>query len=172
MSDPRLNGSHLDVDRRPRYDESVCELLGDRGEHTRRADSFFDELAAPHEAPPAGGSYVLIDQADGRRYPLRVGINAVGRSRENDLRLNTDYVSRRHCVILVHATGGCEVYDTASLNGTRVNGKQVTRSALLPGDLLDLCKQKLLMDWVGPGGDPPDSGIPEPWIVEGPRQTE
>ena len=38
--------------------------------------------------------------------------------------------------VLVHATGGCEVYDTASVNGTWVNRRRVDRAELFPGDLL------------------------------------
>jgi hypothetical protein len=56
-----------------------------------------------------------------RSARLRVGLNAVGRLPENDIVLARRYVSRRHCVFLVHTDGGCEVHDTASRNGTLVN---------------------------------------------------
>jgi pSer/pThr/pTyr-binding forkhead associated (FHA) protein len=76
----------------------------------------------------------------------------VGRFGENDVVLKPRHVSRRHCVVLVHATGGCEVFDTASRNGTYVNRRRVGRSPLLPGDLLHVSGLKFLVTWVGPDG--------------------
>jgi pSer/pThr/pTyr-binding forkhead associated (FHA) protein len=89
---------------------------------------------------------------DGRAHRLRVGVNALGRFRENDLVLTPNHVSRRHCLILVHATGGCEMSDTASRNGTWVNRRRVARADLFPGDLLALCDQHFVLTWVGPDG--------------------
>jgi pSer/pThr/pTyr-binding forkhead associated (FHA) protein len=100
------------------------------------------------ESTPEGGIYTLVSLADGRRQALRAGINAIGRCVENDLVLQPDCVSRRHCVVLVHATGGCEVYDTASLNGTFVNGLRVARTGLLSGDILTIASQHFLVEWV------------------------
>jgi hypothetical protein len=159
MSDPRLNGSHLDVARHDQYDATVDELLDDRGPLTGAADPLARPPSAPRapvrrQGPPAGGTYTLVALGDGRRYPLRVGINAIGRFRENDLVLTPNHISRRHCVVLVHATGGCEVYDKASRNGTWVNRERVVgRTELLPGDVLRLCDQKFLVAWVGPHGE-------------------
>src|SRR5262249_48969624 len=48
---------------------------------------------------------------------------------------------------------GCEVYDTASRNGTRVNRRRVGRADLLPGDVLALCDHRFLVTWVSPGGE-------------------
>ena len=67
--------------------------------------------------------------------------------------LHVPAISRRHCVITVHATGGCELYDTASRNGTCVNGRKVRRADLLPGNVIRLCERRFLLAWVGPGGD-------------------
>jgi pSer/pThr/pTyr-binding forkhead associated (FHA) protein len=158
MSDPRLNGSHLDVARHDQYDAEVDALLDDRGPLTSAADPLARPLLARlmpvrRTGPPAGGTYTLV-ASDGCRHPLRVGINAIGRFPENDLVLTPNHISRRHCVVLVHATGGCEVYDTASRNGTWVNRHRVLGPAeLLPGDVLMLCDQKFLVAWVGPDGE-------------------
>ncbi|MCI0642736.1 MAG: FHA domain-containing protein [Gemmataceae bacterium] len=157
MGDPRLNGSHLGLTRHDRYDAVVDEMLDDRGSATAQADP----LARPPMVPrtplrrelPPGGTFTLVSLADGRRHPLRVGINSVGRFPENDLVLGERCVSRRHCVVLVHATGGCEVYDTASRNGTWVNRRRVGRVELLPGDVLMLCNHQFLVAWVGPDGE-------------------
>ena len=157
MGDHRLNGSHLNVARRDQYDATVDEMLDDRGPATSEADPLIRPPSHPRqsvrrESPTPGGTYTLVSLADGRRHPLRVGINAVGRSPENDLVLRPIYISRRHCVVLVHATTGCEVYDTASRHGIWVNGRRVGRVELRPGDALMLCDQKFLLEWVGPDG--------------------
>jgi pSer/pThr/pTyr-binding forkhead associated (FHA) protein len=79
-------------------------------------------------------------------------VNALGRFCENDLVLTPNHISRRHCLILVHATGGCELSDTASRNGTWVNCDRATRADLLPGDLVAVCDQRFVLTWVGPDG--------------------
>jgi hypothetical protein len=158
MSDPRLNGSHLDVARHDQYDAAVDELLDGRGPLTGAADPLArppspSQVPACRRGPPAGGTYTLV-AFDGRRYALRVGITTIGRFPENDLVLTPNHISRRHCAVLVHATGGCEVYDTASRNGTWVNGMRVVgRAELLPGDVLRLCDQRFLVAWAGPNGE-------------------
>jgi len=158
LGDPRLNGGHLEVVRRVRYDAAVDELLDGRGPLTALFDPLARPPAAPRGArgsgpPPPGGAYALVGLADGRRHRLRVGINALGRYSQNDLVLTPICVSRRHCLVLVHARGGCEVYDTASRNGTCVNGRRVGRADLRPGDVLALAGQQFLLTWVGPDGE-------------------
>jgi pSer/pThr/pTyr-binding forkhead associated (FHA) protein len=83
---------------------------------------------------------------------LRTGVNALGRYPENDIVLAPNHVSRRHCLVVVHVTGGCEVADTASRNGTFVNGRQVSRADLHPGDVLALTDQRFAVEWEGPDG--------------------
>jgi hypothetical protein len=155
MSDPRLNGSHLGATRHDLYDAAVDELLDDRGPVTAEADSLARLPRIPRapcrrQSPRPGGTYTLVNLADGRRYPLRVGINSIGRFADNDIVLDVHCVSRRHCAIVVHATGDCEVYDTASRNHTLVNRQVVDRGALLPGHVLYLAGQQFLVSWVGP----------------------
>ena len=120
--------------------------------------------APPARRPrlPPGGTYTLVSLADGRRHRLRVGVNALGRSANNDLVLDPNHVSRRHCLVLVHATGGCDVSDTASRNGTTVNGRPVGRADLHPGDVLALTDQRFLIAWEGPDG----RVLPEPEAAE------
>ena len=59
------------------------------------------------------------------------------------------------------ATGGCEVYDTASRNGTLVNRKLVNRDPIFPGDVLYLVGHRFLIDWVGPKGEVYDDPVTE-----------
>jgi pSer/pThr/pTyr-binding forkhead associated (FHA) protein len=165
MGDPRLNGSHLDTSRHDQYDASVNEMLDGRGPATADADPLARSpkgLNAPirREALPPEGTYTLVSLTDGRRHLLRVGINTVGRFPENNVVLEPNSISRRHCVVLVHATGACEVYDTASRNGTWVNNYRTGRVSLLPGDVLMISNQKYVLGWFGPDGEviPPGQG--------------
>jgi hypothetical protein len=158
MGDPRLDIRHLGRSRWVvRYEAAINEMLDDRGPVTTAADPLArpprTAKAVAHHAPlPPGGTYTLVSLADGRRHSLRVGINTVGRCPENDLVLAPLSVSRRHCVVLVHATGGCAVYDTASRQGIWVNQSRTTRADLLPGDVLRAADQEFLLGWVGPDG--------------------
>jgi pSer/pThr/pTyr-binding forkhead associated (FHA) protein len=163
MFDPRLNGSHLGVSRHDLYYAAVDELLEYRGQFTSETDPLAALPLSPiapiiWEAPPPGGTYLLVSLDNGRQHRLRVGINAIGRYAENDVVLKDHAISRRHCVVLVHATGGCEVYDTASRNGTWVNSRKVERVDLLPGDVLKLCPIRFLVAWLGPEGEMFSSG--------------
>jgi hypothetical protein len=158
MGDPRLNGSHLCMARHDQYDAAVDEMLDDRGPVTAAADPLArlpktSKALVRRGSLPPGGSYTLVSLADGRRHSLRVGINTVGRFSENDVVLAPLCVSRRHCVVLVHATAGCEVYDTASRWGTWVNRCRIGQVILVPGDVLMVSNQKFLLAWVGPNGE-------------------
>jgi pSer/pThr/pTyr-binding forkhead associated (FHA) protein len=78
---------------------------------------------------------LLIDYRTGSSYPLKIGLNKIGRLPENDIVLDDVVISRRHCVLLLHAGGGCELHDTASRNGTFVNSCLIRRPVpLAPGD--------------------------------------
>jgi two-component system cell cycle response regulator len=64
---------------------------------------------------------------------------AIGRTPDNDLRIDEDFISRRHAVILASAESVI-VEDLNSTNGVFVNGVQVTRRELREGDLLTIGK--------------------------------
>jgi DNA-binding winged helix-turn-helix (wHTH) protein len=76
--------------------------------------------------------------ADGKRIPLREGINTIGRDPQSDVWLNFPSVSRHHARIIVE-TGGAWVEDAGSKNGTRVGAAAVDgRSPLQDGDVLSV----------------------------------
>jgi hypothetical protein len=93
-----------------------------------------------------GPKYLLIDDRAGCCYPLKTGLNTIGRLPDNDIVLGRSTVSRRHCVILVHTRGACELHDTASRNGTFVNGQPLLRPIrLASGDQISVCHTMLLL---------------------------
>jgi serine phosphatase RsbU (regulator of sigma subunit) len=63
----------------------------------------------------------------------------LGREKDNDLMLSDNRISRHHARILQDAHGYL-IEDTASRNGTFVNGEQITSCALTGGDLIILGK--------------------------------
>lgn len=63
----------------------------------------------------------------------------VGRTPDNDLRIDADYISRHHAVVL-NAAGGTIVEDLDSTNGVFVNNVRVARRQLNPGDLVTFGK--------------------------------
>lgn len=152
MSDPKLNSVHLEAPRRDLFRRAREELLGARGNRTVN-------LAGAKQLPdqpcqtmvhlgtegsvPEGSDFWLLDKAG--TYALKVGINTIGRLPDNDVVLGGEFVSRRHCAILVHAGDGCEVFDTASKNGTYINGNKLTgHSPLSPGDQIRMCDRELV----------------------------
>jgi len=82
---------------------------------------------------------VLVMFRDGKRkeFPVTVPTFRLGRHPQNDLRIPTRDVSRRHCELLVQ-DDRLVVRDVGSTNGTYVNGKQVEEVTLKPGDRLTI----------------------------------
>ncbi|NIP54217.1 FHA domain-containing protein, partial [candidate division KSB1 bacterium] len=67
-------------------------------------------------------------------YPLPV---TIGRSRKNNLTLNSDRVSRQHAII-EKREGKFLIRDLESSNGTQVNQERVAEQTLVDGDLLQI----------------------------------
>jgi hypothetical protein len=163
MSDPRLNSVHLEFPRREDFRRARGALLDARGMHTiavekhcefaNRGDSnTYVESDGNRASPPA--DYWLADQ--GAIYPLKVGVNTIGRLTDNDVVIPGPYVSRRHCAILVHAEECPELYDIASKNGTFVNGLKLNGSThLASGDEIRMCDREFVfMSKFGRGDEP------------------
>jgi hypothetical protein len=151
MVDPRLNSLHLDPVRRQDYRRARDLLLQSRGHQTLYAErqgdaepdassTFIRNLAA---AAPPDLKYWLVDKDF--IYPLKAGVNTLGRSGDNDVVVEDAYVSRRHCAILVHLNRACELHDTASKNGTYVNGAKLAGpTPLKSGDEIRVCDRQFV----------------------------
>jgi pSer/pThr/pTyr-binding forkhead associated (FHA) protein len=61
----------------------------------------------------------------------------LGRSREADVRVPDESISRRHAEIR-HEDGAYWIVDLGSMNGTKLNGKRVDRARLSDGDAIVL----------------------------------
>lgn len=78
-------------------------------------------------------------------YPLKYGVNCIGRFEDNDIVIDHNYISRRHCCIVVHSDEQMEIFDTASKNGTTVNGQKVQKRWLKPQDEIMLAKVYVML---------------------------
>jgi serine/threonine protein kinase len=89
---------------------------------------------------------VIEGPEQGRVFPLTVGALVIGSSNKNtDICLNDPYVSRLHCKVEV--TGDRVVInDLKNSKGTFVNGTQVTRQDLQPGDVLRVGNSQLRLE--------------------------
>jgi hypothetical protein len=156
MSDPRLDSCHLGFDpRRQEYRRSREALLRERGPLTLAGEQLHGLLGAEEDWPSLlpfrpdqvipGTRFLLVDHQADCYFVLKTGLNTIGRLTNNDIALEENWISRRHCVIIVHARGGSELHDTASLNGTWVNGRRVQHPvALASGDWIQVCHRLLL----------------------------
>jgi len=109
-----------------------------------------DRLHASTVAPPGLPGAPLASRftfylKDGSNvYPLRVGMNSIGRLPDNDVVVRDECVSRRHCAIVIHSDLRCELHDVASKNGTVLNGKKIPApTRLQSGDQITLCNRRL-----------------------------
>jgi general secretion pathway protein A len=107
---------------------------------------------APALAPPpaADGADAAIGRVivatEGRttqELPLRTGRVIIGRTPDNDLQIDSRFVSRHHCQIIV-TPHGCVVEDLNSTNGIYVHGKRVRRHNLNDGDVVMVGKHELI----------------------------
>ncbi len=73
------------------------------------------------------------------------GTITIGRGPRNDIVLRELLVSRRHAEVRRSGTGHV-VVDLGSSNGTYLNGRQVSRAPLHPGDLLSIGRHEFVFD--------------------------
>jgi prepilin-type N-terminal cleavage/methylation domain-containing protein len=75
--------------------------------------------------------YVLV--FDKASYSLPYGETNIGRAKNNQIVIDNPYVSRNHCVIVVHTDNRVEIFESSS-NGTLVNDEEIVHAVLQVGD--------------------------------------
>jgi len=107
-------------------------------------DREIDETSADDSAPVP---YARVVLAIGGRtissHPLYLGRMVIGRSRANDLQIDSGYISRHHCQIIT-TENVCVIEELNSTNGVLVHGKRVRSHRLMDGDIVTLGQHKLL----------------------------
>ncbi len=71
------------------------------------------------------------------RFPLFKDRLTIGRTDDNDIQLNADYISRRHAIIQTEGDT-TRVIDWGSKNGVHVNSKRIKEHFLANGDILTI----------------------------------
>jgi hypothetical protein len=114
------------------------------------AEPRVSESLPPGGAPPGDNDQPihgrLLVATDGRTVEermLRVGRIIVGRTPDNDLQIDSRFVSRHHCQI-VTTMHSSVIEDLNSTNGIYVKSKRVRRHYLNDGDVVVIGKHELI----------------------------
>lgn len=82
---------------------------------------------------------VAQDSDTSSSYPIGSGEISLGSSPDNDVRIESHYISRHHAQFVSSPTE-CVLKDMGSTNGTFVNSKRIRRHALSNGDSITIGK--------------------------------
>ena len=75
--------------------------------------------------------------------PLRVGRLIIGRTVDNDLQIESKFISRHHCQIVTTAEGSV-LEDLNSTNGVYIKSKRIRKHNLNDGDVIVLGKHEIM----------------------------
>ncbi len=92
---------------------------------------------------PVGRVILATEGRTTRELPLKVGRIIIGRTADNDLQVDSRFVSRHHCQIVTGAEGSM-IEDLNSTNGIYVQGKRVRRYNLNDGDVVVIGKHEIM----------------------------
>jgi hypothetical protein len=108
----------------------------DGRETTRLADHDRTRSSARPRPRPQRPGMLLLRQGgeSGRAFEVHQGHITIGRSRESDIVLEDEAVSRVHAVVTCDEDGRYRIHDQNSANGTYVNGERITEYVIEDGD--------------------------------------
>jgi hypothetical protein len=92
--------------------------------------------------PTVARIVVMTDQGEVAQVPLRPGRMVVGRTPDNDLQIDSRFVSRHHCQVISTADLSV-IEDLNSTNGIFLNQKKIRRHVLIDGDIIELGTHRL-----------------------------
>ncbi len=94
----------------------------------------------PRQLPIGSSLRVLVREEAGTEFVYPLGRHTtIGRTPDNDIQVNTTFVSRHHAVLLT-SSEHCIIEDLNSTNGIAVNGHRVGRQLLQDGDIVTVGK--------------------------------
>ncbi len=79
-------------------------------------------------------------------FPLKIGMNIVGRDQSCDVFVPDPHISRKHLSIDVVGDGTITVIDLGSTNGMVVAGERVPSAILHPGESFTVGQTTFLVD--------------------------
>ena len=113
---------------------SSVEVLGSIQQNLRRLDSRSVPSPASAQAPPDAIVRLLVrTEGDTGIVHVLGRHTTIGRTPDNDLRIDADFISRHHAVVLITPSGTI-IEDLGSTNGVYINGRRISRAALKEGD--------------------------------------
>jgi len=92
---------------------------------------------------PVGRVIVVTEGRTTQELPLSVGRVIIGRTADNDIQVDSRFVSRHHCQIITGAEGSV-IEDLNSTNGIFVQGRRVRRYNLNDGDIVVIGKHEIM----------------------------
>jgi hypothetical protein len=89
--------------------------------------------------PAVSPVWLLIEEQGvaEKRFEIKEAVTSIGTSVDNDIVLKDKAVSRHHAKIRVEAQKYF-IYDLASTNGTKVNGRKITKKSIKEGDGIEI----------------------------------
>ena len=107
-----------------------------------------EAAGAAHAATPEPGATLgrLLVATEGRtvqEIALRIGRVIVGRTPDNDVQIDSRFISRHHCQVIT-TPNSCVVEDLNSTNGIYVKSNRVRRHYLNDGDVVLIGKHELI----------------------------
>jgi general secretion pathway protein A len=129
-------------------DPAGSSSTSDTGRFGRRGPGLYVGPAAEAPEAPEDRQVLakLVVVADGRNLgelPLHLGRTIIGRTPENDLQIDSRFVSRHHCQIITRADISV-VEDLNSTNGIVVKSRRVRRHNLNDGDVITIGRHDLI----------------------------
>jgi hypothetical protein len=122
-------------------------------EYAARASTIAAKQAARRTAAAGGEDYPprvlskVVLSTDGKAVAelhLVPGRKVVGRTPDNDLQIDSKFISRHHCQVITDSDGVSAIEDLNSTNGITIRGKRVRRHTLRDGDVIGLGQYELL----------------------------
>ena len=143
--------THANDEWRSRF-EAARQAVAERDALTRRLETeaahsaalldniqhsmqFLEPSGGPELAPEGATRLLIRTDGEGEIVHVLGRKTSIGRTPDNDLQIETKFISRHHAVILagpVHTI----IEDLNSTNGVQVNGQKITRQTLKDGDAI------------------------------------
>jgi general secretion pathway protein A len=127
-----------------------------------------DNAAAPNKnnhGPVVGRILIASEGKTLLERELKRGRLVIGRTSDNDLQIDSKFISRHHCQIITK-TDSCVIEDLNSTNGISVHSKRVRRHNLNDGDVVQVGQHEIMYidertPRVKSAPDPADTGAVE-----------
>jgi hypothetical protein len=115
--------------------EADLRMKGARRDELAKPHDDSRGTSATHEVDPEGAAPLFIRTGEPEVVHVLGRKTTIGRTPENDVQIDAQYISRHHAVILAERTHTI-IEDLNSTNGVIVNGRRVLRQSLKDGDIV------------------------------------